>query len=192
VTPPDTLAKMTPMRGRFRARVLCSTLIVLASVAGCTSSKHATTTSSKVSAAAAATRWWSNSAVQVGSSIDPAAPTSAAGALHPSLSDYCGMLKQTLQAGKSILPTGSATDPKILTSSEAFFAELEAVAPASVSASASWHLLGPVIVGLVKAGGTLPTASSADTAKNLQAAEAINADSKKNCKLDLSAVVPGG
>jgi hypothetical protein len=128
--------------------------------------------------------------VQVGSAIDPAHPTSAAGALHPSQSDYCGMLKQTLQAGKSILPSGSGADPKLLTGSEAFVAELEAVAPSSVSAA--WHVLGPVIIGLVKAGGTLPTASSADTAKNQQAVEAISADSKKNCKLDLSAGATGG
>jgi hypothetical protein len=49
-----------------------------------------------------------------------------------------------------------------------------------------------VIVQLVKGGGALPTGSSAGTAQNLQAATAINADSKKNCGLDLSSVVTGG
>jgi hypothetical protein len=162
-------------------------VIIVLSVGGCSSSKHKSSTSS--TASNAATRWWSNSAVKVGSTIDAAHPDAAAGSLHPSRSDYCGMLKQTLKAGKSILPSGKANDPKLLTGTKAFVAEIEAVAPAEVSDS--WRVLGPVIINLVKGGGTIPTGAGATTAKNLQAAQAINTDAKKNCSLDLSAVVTG-
>ncbi|MDP9091528.1 MAG: hypothetical protein M3N95_00900 [Actinomycetota bacterium] len=164
-------------------------LAITLSVAGCTSSAHPAPKGA-ASSSAAATRWWSNSAVAVGSPIDASNPTAAARALQPSRAEYCGMLKQTLQAGKSLLASGSASDPKLLTSSEAFVAEIQALAPAAVSGS--WQVLGPVIVQLVKAGGALPTGSSAGSAQNLQAATAINADSKSNCGLDLSPVATGG
>jgi hypothetical protein len=176
---------------RTSSRVMAISAVLAASLsaAACTSSKHPAPAGAS-SSSTAATRWWSNSAVAVGSTIDASNPMSAARTLHPSQTDYCGMLKQTLQAGKSILPSGMASDPKLLTSSEAFVAEIQALAPPAVSGS--WQVLGPVIVQLVKGGGALPTGSSAGTAQNLQAATAINADSKKNCGLDLSSVVTGG
>jgi hypothetical protein len=166
----------------------CGALVIAVSVAGCSSSKHKSSTSG-TGASNAATRWWSNSAVKVGSTIDAAHPDAAAASLHPSRSDYCGMLKQTLNAGKSILPSGKANDPKLLTGTKAFVAEIEAVAPTEVTDS--WRVLGPVIIDLVKGGGTIPTGAGATTAKNLQAAQAINTDAKKNCSLDLSGVVTG-
>jgi hypothetical protein len=164
-------------------------VIIASTTAGCTSSKHKTSPSGSGSSSAVQ-RWWSNSAVEVGSVIDPAHPTSAAGKLNSSRSDYCGMLKQTLQAGKAILPSGKADDPKLVIGTEAFVAEIQKVAPAEVSGS--WQVLGPTILAIVKGGGNLPSGSTSVNAKNLLAAQAINTDSKKNCGgLDLSSVVTG-
>lgn len=158
--------------------------VLAASLSACTSAKKAGSTTSSV---APATRWWSNASVTVGSTIDPAHPTAAAAQLHQSRGDYCTMLKQTLAVGKSILPSGAAADPRLLTTTDAFVAEIQAVAPAAVQAP--WHVLAPVIIQLVRSGGALPTSVPTGTSVNLQAAIAINNDAKANCHVDLSKVV---
>ena len=168
---------------RTSAAALAITALALT---GCSSSKHST----QQPAGSAPTRWWSNSAVQVGSTIAPNDPTAAAGKLSPSRSDYCQMLKQTLAVGKSLLPSAEAKDPKLLPTTEAFVSEVEAVAPTSVLPS--WKVLGPVILQLVRSGGSLPTGANSGEANNFKAAEAINSDAKANCHVDLSAVVTGG
>jgi hypothetical protein len=187
---------ISSVRPGRRGVAACAALVVALSVAGCSggsgSSKAPAPKSGTAgsSAAAAATRWWSNSAVTVGSPIDPADPGAAAAHLHPSQSDYCGMLKQTLDSRKSILPNASAGDPALLVSTEAFVAEIQQVAPAGITGS--WQVLGPAIIGLIKSGGALPTSTAGTTAQNLAAVEAVAADAKKNCNLDLSAIVTGG
>lgn len=185
-------------RGLAACVAIIVAIIVALTVAGCTSSKHASTSSSASSASpsgsspatAAATRWWSNSAATVGTTIDPANPGAAAAKLHPSQTEYCGMLKQTLDARKSILPTAGTSDPALLSGAEAFAAEIQQVAPAGITAS--WHVLGPAIIGLIKSGGQVPTGAAGQTAKTLQAAQAVSADAKATCKLDLTAIVTGG
>jgi hypothetical protein len=173
-----------------RAVLACAASVVAVSVAGCTSTHHETAANGTSPSTFVATRWWSNAAVTAGSTISPAHPDAAAKELHPSKADYCGMLKQTLQAGKAILPSGKADDPKLVIGTEAFVAEIQKVAPAEVSGS--WQVLGPTILAIVKGGGNLPSGSTSVNAKNLLAAQAINTDSKKNCGgLDLSSVVTG-
>jgi hypothetical protein len=161
-------------------------LTVVMTLTGCTSSKHG----AAKPPVSAATRWWSNAAAAIGSTISPSQPTAAAAKLNASRDEYCTMLKQTLAVGKSLLPSATAKDPRLLTTTEAFVAEIEAVAPGSVQAP--WHVLGPVILQLVRSGGVLPTTIPANTAANLTAAGAINTDAKANCHVDLSAVVTGG
>ena len=129
-----------------------------------------------------ATRWWSNDATTDGSTIDPKDPEAAAEQLHPDRTQYCLMLSQTVKAGKSILPGANATDPRLLTSTEAFVSELQHVAPAQVSSQ--WKVLGDALVQFVKSGGkSLVSASSTDMSA---AAQAIATDSKQNCHVDIS------
>lgn len=130
-----------------------------------------------------ATRWWSNSAATDGSTINPADPTAAAAHLKPNRDQYCAMLKQTVSAGKSILPGASASDPRLIASTEAFVAELQAVAPSQVAAQ--WKTLGDVLVEFVKSGGT--SAGSSSGAALTTAAAAISTDAKSRCHVDISA-----
>jgi hypothetical protein len=168
----------------------CAAVLLVASVAGCGGAKHDAGTSPAAGSASpstfVATRWWSNAAVAVGSKIDPAHPDAAAAALHPSVADYCGMLKQTLAAGKSILPDITATDPALLASAKAFIAEIEKVAPAGITAQ--WQLVGPAVLSLVKSAGDTSALPTVDLAGLTKAANAINADSLANCGVDLSSV----
>jgi hypothetical protein len=90
--------------------------------------------------------------------------------------------------GKSIL-SGKSADPALKVSTQAFVAEIEAVAPSAVRPS--WQVLGPVILQIASSGATLPTGSVTSASANLAAATAINNDSKANCHLDLSSVVAG-
>jgi hypothetical protein len=135
-------------------------------------------------APSAAVRWWSNSAVAVGSKVDPAHPDAAAKDLQPSQADYCGMLKQTVGAGKSILPDSSTVDPTVVTTAQAFVAEIEKVAPAAIKDE--WQQIGPAVLSLVKSGGDL---STIDLGALTKAGHAINADSKASCDVDLSSVI---
>ncbi|PZS29129.1 MAG: hypothetical protein DLM59_13205 [Pseudonocardiales bacterium] len=164
------------------------TASVAASLAGCGSSDHGKKTPARSSSPSTfvATRWWSNAAVTAGSTIDPANPDSAAKDLHPSQTDYCTMLKQTVAAGKSILPDITSADPALLTSAKAFVAEIEKVAPPSVTSQ--WQLIGPAVLSLVKSGGDTSALPTVDLGALTKAADAIGADSLANCGVDLSSV----
>lgn len=182
---------MPPVPLCVRRAVMAGAAVVLAAtVAGCTSSHpkkaadHGTSSSSP--STFVATRWWSNTAVTVGSKIDPAHPDAAAKDLHPSQADYCTMLKQTVAAGRSILPDLTSNDPALLTSAKAFIAEIEKVAPAGITAQ--WQLVGPAVLSLVKSGGDTGSLPSLNLGALTAAANAINADSVTNCGVDLSSV----
>lgn len=130
-----------------------------------------------------ATRWWSNPAAAKGSHIDESNPGSAANLLVPSEDVYCTMLKQTLAAGRSILPQAKAGDKALIASTRAFVAEIQGVAPAAVAGE--WKTLTPTLLALVS-GGRLPANTSAEAKANIAAANAIGADAKANCGLSLS------
>jgi len=168
--------------------VPCAALVIASSMAGCGGAHHRSPHAGKTSAPSSfvATRWWSNSAVTVGSKISSTHPEAAAAKLHASQADYCGMLKQTVAAGKSILPGITATDPALLTSTKAFIAEIEQVAPAGITGQ--WQVLGPTVLALVKSGGDTTALPSVDLGAVTKAADAISADSTKNCGVDLSSV----
>lgn len=169
-----------------RAALVALVAIAIAgTLAGCGGSSGGTSHSSSSSSPPAATRWWSNSAVTVGSTVSPADPEAAAARLSPSQADYCGMLKQTLAANKSLVSAITATDPALAVSARAFLAEIQRVAPASVTGQ--WHVLGPAVLELVKSGGTsgLPSNLGALTS----AANAISSDAQTNCGVDLSSVL---
>jgi hypothetical protein len=188
------------VRAIQREVALCAALlvalVVASSLAGCGGARHGSSQAAKTSSppsSPVATRWWSNSAVTSGSTISPAQPGAEAARLHVSPGDYCGMLKQTVAAGKSILPGITATDPALLTSTKAFVAEIEKVAPAGVTAQ--WQVLGPTVLALVKSGGDTAALPTGNLGAVTTAALAIAADSKKNCGVDLSTVtglLPGG
>ena len=131
-----------------------------------------------------ATRWWSNSAADKGSRIDESNPDAAANLLVPSEDTYCSMLKQTLAAGHAVLPSAKAGDKALVASTKAFVAEIEGVAPASVTDA--WHTLAPTLIALVS-GKELPANTSAQAKANATAAKAIGADAKANCGLSLTA-----
>jgi hypothetical protein len=179
---------MTTLR---RVVAVCAAVSVTPLTAACTPSggaPHGTPTLTAAgetfSSALVATRWWSNSAHGVGTVLDPKNPEDGAAGLGPSSSDYCGMLRQTVAAGKSILPGVTAKDPALLTSTRAFVAELEAVAPASIAGS--WQVLGPAVTTLVESGGDLASVKRVDVAAVRKAANTVAADAKRSCGVDLS------
>lgn len=174
--------RVTPARATLVALVAFA---IAGTLAACSSSSGGTSHSSQSSSPPAATRWWSNSAVTVGSTVSPSDPEAAAARLSPSQADYCGMLKQTLAADKSLVSAITATSPALALSARAFLAEIQRVAPASVSGQ--WHLLGPAVLALVKSGGAsgLPSNLGALTT----AANAISSDAQTNCGVDLSSVL---
>jgi hypothetical protein len=161
-------------------------VVALAACGGGSGAKPAPNTSTRsVAGALVATRWWSNSAATTGSRINPDQPGAVAAKLHPSQSEYCQMLSQTLAAGKSILPGATASDPALLTSTEAFVAEVQRVAPASVHSQ--WQVVGDAIVGFVKSTGSSVGKSAVSTTTLTSDVAAISADAKQNCHLDLTA-----
>jgi hypothetical protein len=179
------------MRRRVRVVALCAVLSLVPTATACTSDSKSPTgsTASPASGASSssnfvATRWWSNSAAKRESTIDAKDPESAARKLQPSRADYCGMLKQTVAAGKSILPGVTAQDPALLTSTKALMAELQAAAPASVSRP--WRVLGSAVVAIVASGGDTTKVKGINGAAVQQAAAAVSADAKRNCGVDLS------
>jgi hypothetical protein len=171
-----------------RASVTCALAVVATSVVSCTSSPSRSDggTSRPQVSTTVATRWWSNSAVQTGSKISKTRPDSAVTKLHPSRKDYCGMLEQTVAAGKALLPHGAASDPAVIDSLSAFIGELQKVAPAEVAAD--WQVLGKAMLALVKAGGKAPKTPVVDGATVNTAATSVAADAKQICRIDLSSV----
>lgn len=99
-------------------------------------------------------------------------------------SDYCGMLRDTVRAGHSILPGAKAGDPQLLTATKAFVASVTAAAPSGIRAQ--WNVLGPTVVQLVESGGKLTAMSGVDSRLVAQAATAISADAKARCHVNIS------
>jgi len=136
------------------------------------------------SSAVAATRWWSNPAASVGSTVGP--NDKAATSLVRSGQVYCTMLRQTIAAGKSVLPGATATSPALASTTEAFVDELSKVAPVNVAPA--WHVLGPVLVDVVKSSGSFAALrTQVDVAAVSAAAQTVAADAQTSCGLDLSA-----
>ena len=155
-------------------------------VAACASGgghKQATSTSTGAAATAQPVRWWSNSLAVKGSRIDAANPAAVAEHLNPSASGYCAMLQQTLTAGRSIFAGAHAGDAALVTTTDAFLAEISRIAPSSIAGD--WATLAPSVEALV-AGRSLPANSSDQAKRNHAAAAAISADAKRNCGLTLS------
>jgi len=179
------------MSAARRVAAVCAVVAVAPLAAACTGGSGApgaapqiTFDSQSFSSALVATRWWSNSANAVGSVLDPKNPTAGAADLSTSPTDYCGMLRETVAAGKSILPGVTANDPALLTSTRAFLAELEAVAPDSVAGS--WRVLGNAVITFVESGGDSTAVKKVDAAAVRKAAGTVAADAKRSCGVDLS------
>lgn len=132
-----------------------------------------------------AVRWWSNSGATAGSTIDPRNPAAVATQLAPDRAQYCEMLAQTMQSGKSILSGVSPQDPVLLNSAIAFVTEVQRVAPGSVAGS--WRTLGPAILALIAPSSSAAPASTIDASRTAAATNAIAADAKRNCGLNLAA-----
>lgn len=130
-----------------------------------------------------ATRWWSNPVADKGSRIDESNPDAAANLLVPSQDTYCAMLKETLSAGRAVLPSAKAGDKALVASTKAFIAEIQGVAPASVAGD--WRTLAPTLIALVS-GKQLPANTSDQAKANAAAAKAIGADAKANCGISLT------
>jgi hypothetical protein len=99
------------------------------------------------------------------------------------------MLAATKAKGGALIPSSAASNPAMVTETEALVAEIQAVAPSSMGGA--WKVIAPVILQVVRT-GSLPSGSTTTSTANLQAAEAINDDAKANCHLDLSTLVTGG
>ena len=174
-----------------RIAAVCAVVSVAPLAAACTGSSGASGAGPSIafgdpsfSSALTATRWWSNSGNAAGSVLDPTNPEAGAVGLSTSPTDYCGMLRQTVAAGKSILPGVTANDPALLTSTRAFFAELEAVAPSSVAGP--WRVLGPAVITFVESGGDSTAVKKVDAVAVRKAASTVAADAKHSCGVDLS------
>jgi hypothetical protein len=120
----------------------------------------AVTTDAGAAKAVAAARWWQNG------------------------SGYCGMLEQTLKAGKSILPNASADDPTLHGVTAAFINDVERVAPANVAPS--WKVLGDLIIKLVQANGDPSAVKGVDVKKVQAAVAAVSTDAKSRCGVNLA------
>lgn len=176
------------MSRRARVVALCAAVSLVPVTAACSGNDAKPKAhDSSASSGLVATRWWSNSAGTTGTEIDANRPQALAGKLRPSASDYCSMLKQTVAAGKSILPGVTAQDPALLASTKAFVAEIQAVAPAAVAAS--WKVLGDVVVAFVESGGDPTKVKGTDTKAVQSAVGTIAADAKGTCHVNLAAVV---
>jgi hypothetical protein len=174
------------MSWRARLSVLGAVAALVPAASACTSPAPRPALHSSPASGVLATRWWSNSGTESGTKIDAAKPDAIAARLHESQSDYCGMLKQTVAAKKSILPGVTATDPALLTATKAFVAELEAVAPASVSGP--WKVLGTAVLAVVESGGDTAKVKGIDATAVQRAATEVAADAKRNCGVDLASV----
>ncbi|MDT4949531.1 MAG: hypothetical protein QOJ37_2126 [Pseudonocardiales bacterium] len=180
-------------RGRHGVAVLCALVAVAPMAAACSggsrSSAHDPSASTAPSSGAVATRWWSNTEVKAGSTIDPGSPDAAVSKLHASRTDYCTMLRQTLAAGKSILPGVTAADPALLISSKAFVGEIQKVAPSAIASS--WRVLGTAVIALVESrGDTTKATKEIDAAAVQKAGSTVASDAKHSCGVDLSAAKP--
>jgi hypothetical protein len=133
-------------------------LLLSVVIAGCSSSSSARP--SQNSTTATTTHWWSGTS-------------------------YCGILRQTIRAGHSVLAGTKANDPALLTATKAFVADLTAAAPDPVRAQ--WRVLGPALTDLVGSAGKLGAVSGVNSRLVSAAATAIAADAKSRCDLDLSA-----
>jgi hypothetical protein len=135
--------------------------LAVAATAGCSSGSGTPAAGPQHSShATTATHWWSGS-------------------------DYCGILRQTMRAGHSILAGAAATDPDLLAATKAFVADLTSAAPAGVRTQ--WQVLGPALTDLVASGGTPTAVSGVDTRRVSVAATAIAQDAKSRCHVDVSA-----
>jgi hypothetical protein len=101
-----------------------------------------------------------------------------------SATDYCGILRDTLRAGHSILPGAKAGDPALLTATKGFVASITAAAPSAIRGQ--WQVLGPAVIQLVESGGMASQMSGVNTRLVAQAGAAIAADAKTRCHLDIS------
>jgi hypothetical protein len=179
------------MTTRRRAAAACAILAIAPLAAACSGGGTSPSgdgtgvpSTGPTSSALVAVRWWSNSASRAGSLIDPHDPEAAAAHLSASPADYCGMLRQTIAAGRSILPNVTANDPALLTSTKAFIAELEAVAPSGVAGS--WKVLGSAVLTFVESGGDSTKVKGVDAAAVRKAESTVAADAKHSCGVDLS------
>ena len=170
--------------GRSALVGLTIAAVPLASACSSSGTPHALPSPSASTSSVAAVRWWSNSGTTAGSAISASNPLAVARTLHPSRTDYCGMLRQTVAAGKTILPGVTATDPALLTSTKAFIGELQHVAPASVAQP--WQTLGSAVIALVTSGGGTTGVKGADAAAVQKASSAIASDAKHSCGIELS------
>jgi hypothetical protein len=178
---------------------LCAAAVLAVAVAGTGCSKStnnhttpasaASTSSPSTPAAGTATRWWSNSAVKVGSAIDPAHPGAAAAQLHESQADYCGMLGQTVKAGKNLISTAQTADTGLRLGIQAFVPEITKVAPSGIAGQ--WRALGPVVLAAAQAGALPSSGAGSGTVAALEAVSVIAADAKTRCGLDLSPLIAG-
>ena len=162
---------------------IAAVLIFAFTAGGSAKPSSASTPGAGPAVAQVATRWWSNPAAAKGSHIDESNPGSAANLLVPSEDVYCTMLKQTLAAGRTILPQAKAGDKALVASTRAFIAEIQGVAPVAVADE--WKTLAPTLLALVS-GGQLPANTSAQAKANASAANAISADAKSNCGVSLA------
>jgi hypothetical protein len=139
--------------------IAVAALLVGAVIAGC-SSPSVPATHRRSGTTATTTHWWSGTS-------------------------YCGILRQTIRAGHSVLAGTNAGDPALLTATKSFVADLTAAAPDPVRSH--WLVLGPALTELVGSGDKPAAISGVDSRQVSAAAASIAADAKVRCHVDLSA-----
>jgi hypothetical protein len=111
-----------------------------------------------------------------------AAPVSSTGAVRwwSDGADYCAVLRQTVAHKGGLLAGASAASPQLQATTRAFVAEITSVAPAQVARS--WRIVGTALESLVAGSRS----GSGDATAVGPAAQAIAADARSRCGLDLA------
>lgn len=94
------------------------------------------------------------------------------------------MLRQTVGAGRTVLSGATGKDPAAVVSTEAFLAELQAVAPAALAGP--WRVVGDAVLTLVGARGAGSTPPDVDAAGVRAAVSTVTADAQRTCGVELS------
>lgn len=129
-----------------------------------------------------AVRWWVSPAGPIGATIDVENPEASAARLTPSHTDYCALLRSSMNNSNSPFAAQAGLHSNAVATAHAWLAEIEALSDGQVRTS--WQTFGPTLVAAMTS-----THAPARPADSVSAAVSMIAnDARTSCGLDLSTV----